>query len=134
MIRGIVTQRVHLGLDGDWGKTVLLGRGTTVGDRTTITETIISRRVTVGSDCAIKGSYLWNDVVVGDGVSISYSILAGGVTVKVAAARDLYTREWGCRDCLFVWFVVCTQHVSIYVCWWRLSTCSRALTLGPNAT
>ncbi|OAX80625.1 hypothetical protein ACJ72_05038 [Emergomyces africanus] len=62
------------------GKTVI-GQGTTLGDYTTVKNTIIGRRCRIGKNVVLDGAYLWDDVVVGDGAEIRHAIVANEAIV-----------------------------------------------------
>ncbi|OJD11374.1 hypothetical protein AJ78_07844 [Emergomyces pasteurianus Ep9510] len=62
------------------GKTVI-GQGTTLGDCTTVKNTIIGRRCRIGKNVVLDGAYLWDDVVVGDGAEIRHAIVANEAVV-----------------------------------------------------
>ncbi|KAH8819541.1 nucleotide-diphospho-sugar transferase [Xylogone sp. PMI_703] len=63
------------------GKRTVLGGGTTVGDGSVISNSIIGRRCRIGKNVNIHNSYLWDDVVVSDGVSVEQAIVASEVSL-----------------------------------------------------
>jgi len=58
------------------GKRTVLGKDTTVGDGTIISNSIIGRRCQIGKNVTIHNAYLWDDVVIGDGSTVDRAIIA----------------------------------------------------------
>jgi translation initiation factor eIF-2B subunit epsilon len=58
------------------GKKTVLGKGTSVGDGSVISNSIIGRGCQIGKDVTIKDAYIWDDVVIGDGSKVDRAIIA----------------------------------------------------------
>lgn len=80
------------------GKRTVLGKNTSIGRGSTVSNSIIGRRCQIGNDVTIHNAYIWDDVVVGDGSTIDRAIIAGEVAIgkhcKVQAGSLL---SWGVR-------------------------------------
>ena len=59
----------------------MLGRDTSVGDDTVITNSIIGRRCQIGRNVTIDNAYIWDDVVVGENSTVTQSIVAAEAVV-----------------------------------------------------
>ena len=60
---------------------VVLGRQTSVQDRSLIVDSTIGRNCQIGSDVQIYGSYIWDGVQIGDGTTIHRAIIASGARI-----------------------------------------------------
>lgn len=63
------------------GRHTVLGRGTSIGDGSVVSNSIIGRRCHIGKNVTIKDSYIWDDVVIDDGATIQRSIIANEAVV-----------------------------------------------------
>lgn len=61
-------------------KTVI-GRGTSIGDGSVITNSIIGRHCQIGRNVKIDGAYLWNYASVGDGSVVKKSVIANEASI-----------------------------------------------------
>ena len=43
---------------------VAVGRGTTIGEKTLITRSVIEKRCTIGNDARVTDAYIWDNVVI----------------------------------------------------------------------
>lgn len=59
----------------------IMGKDTSVGDRTVISNSVLGRRCLIGKNVRIEGSYIWDDVVIGDDSVISGTVIANEVVV-----------------------------------------------------
>lgn len=59
----------------------VLGRQTSVKDRSVIVNSTIGRNCQIGSDVHVNGSYIWDDVQIGDGTKIHGAIVASGARI-----------------------------------------------------
>lgn len=73
--------RVSLGRTSKVASGCVLGRDTTIGEGTTISNSTLGRNCHIGRKAQISGSYLWDNATVGDGTTIKEAILAEGVIV-----------------------------------------------------
>ncbi|RDL32528.1 uncharacterized protein BP5553_08984 [Venustampulla echinocandica] len=58
------------------GKRTVLGRDTSIGDGSTLTNSIVGRRCIIGKNVTIRDAYIWDDVVIGDGTTVHRAIIA----------------------------------------------------------
>ena len=63
------------------GKRTVLGKGTSIGDGSTISNSIIGRRCQIGKNVTIQDGYIWDDVVVGDSSKVNRAIIASEAVV-----------------------------------------------------
>jgi translation initiation factor eIF-2B subunit epsilon len=61
-------------------KTVI-GRGTSVGDGSVISNSIIGRNCTIGRGVTIDGAYIWDHASIGDGCTVKKAIIANEVSL-----------------------------------------------------
>ena len=55
--------------------------GTTVGDGSEITQSVVGRGCTIGTGVTIRGSYLWGDITVEDGtMGVNSSFTCGEIS------------------------------------------------------
>ena len=57
-------------------KRVVLGQGTSIGERSTIGNSTLGRRCRIGNDAFISASYIWNNVTIGNGTKVRQAIIA----------------------------------------------------------
>ena len=63
------------------GKRTVLGRDTSIGDGSMVSNSIVGRRCQIGKNVIIKDAYIWDDVVVGDGSKVERAIIASEAVV-----------------------------------------------------
>ena len=67
------------------GSTVMsrsvLGRGTAIGDGSTVGSSVIGRSCKIGKNAIVEGSYIWNNVTVEDGSVVRQAIIADGAII-----------------------------------------------------
>jgi translation initiation factor eIF-2B subunit epsilon len=63
------------------GKRTVLGKDTSIGDGSQVSDSIIGRRCVIGKNVTIKNSFIWNDVAIGDGAIIERAIIANEAVV-----------------------------------------------------
>ncbi|WEW60617.1 translation initiation factor eIF-2B epsilon subunit, GEF [Emydomyces testavorans] len=59
----------------------ILGKDTSIGEGTCITDSVIGRHCRIGNNVILDGAYIWDDVVIGDNTEIRHAIVANGVTI-----------------------------------------------------
>jgi translation initiation factor eIF-2B subunit epsilon len=59
----------------------IVGKDTSVGDHSLITNSVIGRRCQIGKNVTINGSYLWDDIVIGDNSVIDSTVIANEVVI-----------------------------------------------------
>ncbi|KAL8794532.1 MAG: hypothetical protein Q9195_002867 [Heterodermia aff. obscurata] len=60
---------------------VVLGRQTSIKDRSLIVDSTIGKDCQIGSDVHVSGSYVWDDVQIGDGTKIDRAVVASGARI-----------------------------------------------------
>ncbi|PWA43769.1 Armadillo-type fold [Artemisia annua] len=70
------------------GPFTCIGKGSSVGDNTIISNSIIGDGCKIGSDVSIDGCYIWRNVTIEDGCKLKHSILCDGVVVKSGAVLE----------------------------------------------
>jgi len=63
------------------GKKTVLGKDTSIGDASVVSNSIIGRRCQIGKNVVIENAYIWDDVVIGDGSKVCRSIIASEAVV-----------------------------------------------------
>lgn len=61
-------------------KTVI-GRGTSIGEKSVISNSIIGRKCKIGKNVVIDGAYIWDNATIEDGCTINKSIIANHATI-----------------------------------------------------
>ncbi|KAF2134610.1 nucleotide-diphospho-sugar transferase [Dothidotthia symphoricarpi CBS 119687] len=59
----------------------VIGRGTSIGDGSVITNSIIGRHCQIGRNVRIDGAYLWNYASIGDGSTVTRSVVANEASI-----------------------------------------------------
>ncbi|XP_077241071.1 uncharacterized protein LOC143881706 [Tasmannia lanceolata] len=70
------------------GPFTLVGSGTSIGDNSTISNSIIGQGCTIGSNVSIEGSYVWNNVTIQDDCKLRHAIVCDGVVIKTGAVLE----------------------------------------------
>ncbi|RDW84919.1 hypothetical protein BP6252_02509 [Coleophoma cylindrospora] len=63
------------------GKRTVLGKDTSIGDGSVVSNSIIGRRCQIGRNVNIQNSYIWDDVVVADGATVNRAVIASEAVV-----------------------------------------------------
>lgn len=63
----------------------VLGRATTVGERTVLKNCVVGRNCKIGNNVRLENAYLWDNVTIEDGVTSDLCIIADGATIKTNA-------------------------------------------------
>ncbi|KAH7382805.1 nucleotide-diphospho-sugar transferase [Cadophora sp. MPI-SDFR-AT-0126] len=63
------------------GKRTVIGKDTSIGDGSVVSNSIIGRRCHIGKNVTIHNAYIWDDVVVGDGSTVERAIVASEASV-----------------------------------------------------
>ena len=62
-------------------KNTVIGKGTTMGDKTAVANSIIGRGCNIGKNVKIEGAYIWDNTIIGDGAVIKRAIVANGAMI-----------------------------------------------------
>ncbi|KAL5120974.1 translation initiation factor eIF-2B epsilon subunit, GEF [Pleosporales sp. CAS-2024a] len=63
------------------GPKTVIGRGASVGDKTTIKNSVIGRHCQIGRNVVLDGAYIWDYASIGDGSTISKSVIANEASI-----------------------------------------------------
>jgi translation initiation factor eIF-2B subunit epsilon len=63
------------------GKRTVLGKDTSIGDGSVVSNSIIGRRCHIGKNVTIQNAYIWDDVVIGDGSIIERAIVGNKAVI-----------------------------------------------------
>jgi translation initiation factor eIF-2B subunit epsilon len=63
------------------GPKTVVGRGTSIGEKSVITNSVIGRHCQIGRNVTIDGAYLWNYASVGDGSTVTGAIIANEASI-----------------------------------------------------
>jgi len=63
------------------GRNTQIGRGSTLGVKTSISGSVIGRNCTIGEGCTIEDSYIWDGAVVGNGCVVQRAIVADDAVI-----------------------------------------------------
>lgn len=64
---------------------VVIGKGTTIGDFSTLTRSVVGRDVTIGNRVTIEDAHIWKGVVIEDDVKIDHAIICDRVVIQKGA-------------------------------------------------
>lgn len=62
-------------------KRSVVGRGTSVGDGSTINGSTVGRRCKIGNNVTIEGAYIWDNVTIEDGSIVRQAVIANGTSI-----------------------------------------------------
>ncbi|WMV11845.1 hypothetical protein MTR67_005230 [Solanum verrucosum] len=70
------------------GPFTVIGSGTSIGNNTEISNSVVGEGCSIGSNVTIEGCYIWHNVTIEDGCKLKHSIVCDGVTMKSGAALE----------------------------------------------
>ncbi|XP_060218049.1 uncharacterized protein LOC132645215 [Lycium barbarum] len=70
------------------GPFTVIGTGTSIGNNTEISNSVVGEGCSIGSNVTIEGCYIWHNVTIEDGCKLKRSIVCDGVTMKSGAALE----------------------------------------------
>ncbi|XP_074321165.1 uncharacterized protein LOC141657730 [Silene latifolia] len=70
------------------GPFTLIGKGSTIGSNSRISNSIIGEKCKIGSNVSIEGSYIWDNVTIEDGCTLKHAIVCDGVLMKAEAVLE----------------------------------------------
>lgn len=59
----------------------VVGRGSSIGASTIVTNSVIGRNCQIGKNVTIDGSYVWDDALIGNGSTITQAVIANSASV-----------------------------------------------------
>ncbi|XP_076881218.1 uncharacterized protein LOC143529278 [Bidens hawaiensis] len=66
-----------------------IGKGSSIGGKTVISNSVVGEGCKIGSNVSIDGCYIWNNVTIGDGCVLKQAILCDGVVMKSGSVLEL---------------------------------------------
>eukprot|EP00252_Welwitschia_mirabilis_P016124 TRINITY_DN3563_c0_g2_i1.p1 TRINITY_DN3563_c0_g2~~TRINITY_DN3563_c0_g2_i1.p1 ORF type:complete len:742 (-),score=186.19 TRINITY_DN3563_c0_g2_i1:165-2390(-) len=70
------------------GRLSLIGNDTSIGDHSTVTDSIIGEGCIIGCNVTIEGCYIWNNVTVHDNSCLRYAIVCDRAIIKEGAVIE----------------------------------------------
>lgn len=70
------------------GSFTVIGHGSTIGNSTVISNSVVGEGCTIGSNVSIEGCYIWHNVTIEDGCRLRHAIVCDGVIMKAGAVLD----------------------------------------------
>ncbi|KAL0332706.1 UNVERIFIED_CONTAM: putative translation initiation factor eIF-2B subunit epsilon [Sesamum calycinum] len=70
------------------GPFTVIGSGTTVGDYTEVSNSVIGEGCIIGSNVSIDGCYIWDKVTIEDGCKLKHAIVCDGAVMKSEAVLE----------------------------------------------
>ncbi|KAF7149037.1 hypothetical protein RHSIM_Rhsim03G0245100 [Rhododendron simsii] len=70
------------------GPFTVIGNGTTIGDNTRISNSVVGDGCKIGSNVSVEGSYIWHNVTIEDGCTLRHAIVCDGVIIKSGAVLE----------------------------------------------
>ncbi|XP_076904384.1 uncharacterized protein LOC143559806 [Bidens hawaiensis] len=70
------------------GQFTCIGKGSSIGDRTVILNSVIGAGCKIGCNVLIDGCYIWNNVTIEDGCVLKQTILCDGVVMKPGSVLE----------------------------------------------
>lgn len=64
------------------GPFTVIGHGTTIGNKTSISNSVVGESCSIGSNLTIEGCYIWHNVTVEDGCKLKHAILCDGGDIE----------------------------------------------------
>ncbi|KAL3516208.1 hypothetical protein ACH5RR_023110, partial [Cinchona calisaya] len=81
--RGIYrSSAVGQSLSAQVGPYTVIGSGTTIGNHSEISNSVVGEGCKIGSNVSIEGCYIWHNVTVEDGCKLKHAIVCDGVIIK----------------------------------------------------
>lgn len=89
------------------GPFTVIGNGTTIGDNTRISNSVVGDGCKIGSNVSVEGSYIWHNVTIEDGCTLRHAIVCDGVIIKSGAVLEpgAVVSFKVCNGCTFIPFL-----------------------------
>ncbi|KAH7669778.1 translation initiation factor eIF-2B subunit epsilon protein [Dioscorea alata] len=65
-----------------------VGNGTTIGDHSHISTSVIGQRCVIGKNVVIESSYIWDNVTIEDGCKLSHALVCDGVHLRAGVILE----------------------------------------------
>ncbi|KAK9673477.1 hypothetical protein RND81_12G169700 [Saponaria officinalis] len=79
---------IGLSSNAEIGPFTLIGKGSTIGNKSKVSNSVIGEGCKIGSNVSIQGSYIWNNVTIEDGCKLKHAIVCDGVVMKAGAVLE----------------------------------------------
>ncbi|KMT14763.1 hypothetical protein BVRB_4g075290 [Beta vulgaris subsp. vulgaris] len=79
---------IGLSSNAQIGPFTLIGKGSTIGSNSKVSNSIIGEGCKIGSNVTIQGSYIWNNVTLEDGCKLKHAIVCDGAVMKAGAVLE----------------------------------------------
>lgn len=66
----------------------LIGNGTTIGNHSVISNSVIGQSCTIGRNVSIQGSYIWDNVIIEDDCKLSHALVCDGVHLRAGVVLE----------------------------------------------
>ncbi|KAI3965036.1 hypothetical protein MKX01_013967 [Papaver californicum] len=73
---------IQISSSADVGPFTLVGSGTSIGDYSKISNSVIGNGCRIGSNVSIEGSYVWDNVTIQDGCQLNNALVCDGVVIQ----------------------------------------------------
>ncbi|GFY92016.1 trimeric LpxA-like enzyme [Actinidia rufa] len=70
------------------GPFTVVGNGSTIGNNTKISNSVVGEGCNIGSKVSIEGCYIWHNVTIEDGCTLKHAIVCDGVIIKSGAVLE----------------------------------------------
>ncbi|KAL6989544.1 hypothetical protein U1Q18_015295 [Sarracenia purpurea var. burkii] len=70
------------------GPFTVIGNGTSIGNNTKISDSVVGPGCNIGSNVSIEGSYIWHNVTIEDNCTLRHAIVCDGVIIKSGAVLE----------------------------------------------
>ncbi|KAJ0966515.1 hypothetical protein J5N97_023432 [Dioscorea zingiberensis] len=65
-----------------------VGHGTTIGDHSIISKSVIGQRCIIGRNVVIESSYIWDNVTIEDGCKLTHALVCDGVHLRAGVVLE----------------------------------------------
>ncbi|KAG1361504.1 hypothetical protein COCNU_09G009670 [Cocos nucifera] len=65
-----------------------IGNGTTIGDHSVISYSVIGQSCSIGCNVSIQGSYIWDNVIIEDNCKLSHALVCDGVYLRAGVVLE----------------------------------------------
>ncbi|XP_042446250.1 translation initiation factor eIF-2B subunit epsilon-like [Zingiber officinale] len=70
------------------GAVTLIGSGTTIGNHSVITNSVVGHGCTLGNNVCINGCYIWDNVIIEDDCRLNHAIVCDGVHLRAGVVLE----------------------------------------------
>ena len=116
------------------GPFTVVGNGTTIGNNTKISNSVVGEGCNIGSKVSIEGSYIWHNVTIEDGCTLRHAIVCDGVIIKSGAVLEPGV-VLSFKVCTVIYLVSCLSfHIAeIYLfCFVSFNVCFELVVIGGH--